>query len=231
MDENIREYQKAVRFLCDEIRGGIINVGDRIPTERSIAQELNISRNSTREAIRSLENMGIIESHRGSGNYYTGNVSRHLTDMINTLLSIKHISYIDISNFRRIMDKSVCMTIINSDSFDLSTAYEILDRVPSSLDDEIKNDTDFHFQLNLACGNKLWSELMSAIVYVYENLIRLIIENSDTENRAEFKDIHRCILDSISKKDWEACEKAIDRHYDAVKKELLTLSPQDENIQ
>lgn len=224
MEENIREYQKAVRFLCYEIRNGRISVGDRIPTERAIATTLNISRNSTREAIRSLENMGIIESHRGSGNYYTGNVSKHLSEMIRTLLSIRHISSSDISDFRRTMEKAVCMSVISSSSFDPAAAIDILDRTPASLDDEIANDRAFHFELIRSSGNKFWIELMNAIAIVYEDMIRTILESSDEKGRSAYNAIHKRILDALIDKDWSCCELAIDEHYDLVNKMLDQLT-------
>ena len=96
MKENSREYQKAVDYICSEIAKGNISIGDRLPTERTLSEKLGISRNSTREALRSLENMGITESVRGSGNYYTGNVSKKFSEMIRTLLMIKVVSKKDI---------------------------------------------------------------------------------------------------------------------------------------
>ena len=60
MEETTREYQRAIRYLCGCIRDGSIAVGDRLPTERTLSETLQISRNSTREALRSMENMGKI---------------------------------------------------------------------------------------------------------------------------------------------------------------------------
>ena len=54
MSENRREYQKAIDYLSDQIRAGMLTVGSRLPTERAIAEDLGISRNSTREALRTM---------------------------------------------------------------------------------------------------------------------------------------------------------------------------------
>ena len=70
MKENSREYQKAVDYICSEIANGNISIGDRLPTERTLSGQLGISRNSTREALRSLENMGtdkLIQDLRNAG--------------------------------------------------------------------------------------------------------------------------------------------------------------------
>lgn len=92
MSENRREYQKAIDYLSDQIRAGTLTVGSRLPTERAIAEALGISRNSTREALRTMENMGMIESKQGSGHYLTGSISNSLSGMIRMMLLLNRTS-------------------------------------------------------------------------------------------------------------------------------------------
>ena len=70
--EEVREYQKAVEYLCGLIKAGELKIGSKLPTERKLAETLSIGRNSTREALRILENMGVIVCRQGSGNYLAG---------------------------------------------------------------------------------------------------------------------------------------------------------------
>ena len=49
-----KEYQKAINYLTNLINTRQISEGDKLPAERTIASQLGISRNSTREALRSL---------------------------------------------------------------------------------------------------------------------------------------------------------------------------------
>ena len=76
MQSETREYQKVIDYVCQMIADGQLKIGDRLPTERQIAETLSIGRNSTREALRMLEHIGMISCKRGSGNYLTDNVSR-----------------------------------------------------------------------------------------------------------------------------------------------------------
>src|SRR5438309_2312002 len=59
--------------IQEEIKGYIIDhalkPGDPLPSEGDLAQQLDISRNSVREAVKSLEVLGIVESRPGSGLY------------------------------------------------------------------------------------------------------------------------------------------------------------------
>ena len=103
-----REYEKVFNLMSTLVEKGELAVGSRLPAERTIAQELSISRNSTREAIRMLENMGAVESRQGSGNYISGNMKQGISQMIRMMLLLNCVSKEDICAFRRSMEKAVC---------------------------------------------------------------------------------------------------------------------------
>lgn len=216
MKENVREYQKAVDYICSEIAKGNISIGDRLPTERTLSEKLGISRNSTREALRSLENMGITESVRGSGNYYTGNVSKKFSEMIRTLLMIKVVSKKDICDFRRTMELSVCMTIISKSDFDFSQIENVLNKETNSIDDEVDKDKMFHYLLAMSSGNVFWMAIMDAVIDVYREWIDEVIKVIDKSTKDTLDKVHKNILDSLVSKDKEKCENAINQHYDII---------------
>ena len=63
--ENVKEkpYQLVIDHVRGEILHGNLKPGDRLPGERELAEQLGISRNSVREGLRILENMGEYGSH------------------------------------------------------------------------------------------------------------------------------------------------------------------------
>ena len=64
-----KENNKAIEYVMDQIKDGSLGIGSKLPAERTLAEALGIGRNSTREALRTLENMGVISSKQGSGNF------------------------------------------------------------------------------------------------------------------------------------------------------------------
>jgi len=64
-----RLYQEIARRIEAMIREGDYREGDRLPSERELAQRLGVSRPSTREAVIALEVAGIVEVRTGSGIY------------------------------------------------------------------------------------------------------------------------------------------------------------------
>ena len=64
-----KSYEKVIEYVKHGIGSGEIQAGEKLLPERELAQKLEISRNSAREGLRILENMGVLESQQGAGNY------------------------------------------------------------------------------------------------------------------------------------------------------------------
>ncbi|MEI6898040.1 MAG: GntR family transcriptional regulator, partial [Psychromonas sp.] len=64
-----RLYQKIGLALQERIKVDEFKVGDRLPPERDIAEEMEVSRSIVREAIIMLELQGLVEVRKGSGVY------------------------------------------------------------------------------------------------------------------------------------------------------------------
>lgn len=64
-----RLYQQVARKLFDQLAAQVYSVGDRLPAERDLAVEHNVSRPTVREAIIALEVQGLVEVKVGSGAY------------------------------------------------------------------------------------------------------------------------------------------------------------------
>ena len=64
----------AIDILKSNITSGIWRVGQRIPTELDLAKQLEVGRNTVREAVRTLAYSGVLEVRQGDGTYVRRNV-------------------------------------------------------------------------------------------------------------------------------------------------------------
>ncbi len=80
-------------------RGSLIDTEALIP-----ALESGISRNSVREAIRTLDIMGVITSQQGAGNYLTGNFEYNLVETMFMMFLLGQIDHKQISQLRRSLE-------------------------------------------------------------------------------------------------------------------------------
>ena len=70
-EQTERAYDKVLAYIREEIRRATLRRGERLPPERDLADLLGISRNSVREALRTMSMMGFISSVHGAGNFVT----------------------------------------------------------------------------------------------------------------------------------------------------------------
>lgn len=81
-----RLYEDIVRQLTKLINNGALKPGDRLPTERALAAQLDVSRTAIREALRALEAMGFIESKVGEGTFVRAITMENVMSPFSSLL-------------------------------------------------------------------------------------------------------------------------------------------------
>ena len=113
-----REYQKVLEYLLSLFETGGIQIGEKLPTERKLAESLSVGRNSAREALKMLENMGVIESRQGSGNFLVGNLNKSISLMLEWMLRFHQTNWTEICAFRKNMDKAICRAILEENKQD-----------------------------------------------------------------------------------------------------------------
>ena len=82
-----RLYEDIVQQFSSLIRQGALKPGERLPSERVLAEQLQVSRSSVREAIRSLELQGLVISKRGSGTFINTDNLESMVALIASTLS------------------------------------------------------------------------------------------------------------------------------------------------
>src|SRR5215469_14105709 len=72
--ETSRLYEQVARDIAAKIEDGRHAIGERLPSERHLAQSYSVSRPTIREAILALEIDGLVEVRVGSGVYVSARV-------------------------------------------------------------------------------------------------------------------------------------------------------------
>ena len=217
------EYQKVIDYIFQMIKDRKLIVGSKIPSERDIAEQLGIGRNSTREAISIMRGMGLIESRHGSGNYIAKNSGRTISNIVSVMLALGSISMKDILECRKIISRTVIELIFINGLEDNEKEYmkKIIDIMkPSSGEQLVLLDQEFHVALIRATHNQLFITVMEAIAQVYHESISKVLESADMETTTRFLEIHNKIYESIVEKDKDECIKYINEHYDFAERQL-----------
>ena len=84
-------------WVTEELTSGRLRIGDRLPGERTLAETLEVSRASLREALRVLEALGVIRSATGSGpnagTIVTAAPAQALSLALNLQLATSHVEH------------------------------------------------------------------------------------------------------------------------------------------
>lgn len=215
------EYEKAIDYIFGMIQNKALTVGSKLPTERAIAQELNIGRNSTREALSILHGMGMVKSVQGSGNYICADANKTIFQILTVMLALGSITKKDVCEFRRAMEKTVCMLLLEkgiSEDAD-KEMKSLLDNMKN--DQPVRSDREFHALLVTAAHNELLSTIMGAVMTVYQEWIDLVLKKADPQTKDILVSYHEDIYNGIKNKSESLVNEAIDKHYNLIEELLI----------
>lgn len=213
-----KEYQKIIDYICQEITDGRLKIGDRLPTERLLSEQMGVSRNCVREALRSMETFGMIECRQGSGNYLSCRMSEPISEIFSMMLLLGATNLEDLKEFRMELDKQACRTLVaREDRVEL--AEQLLAVLEESSENDqtreqsIDMDARFHYELLQLQGNRLWMTIADAVFPVYRKGIKDTLLHASVQEEQRLQELHRAICVGIREGSFEQCERAIEEHY------------------
>ncbi|MCM3711741.1 FadR/GntR family transcriptional regulator [Sporosarcina luteola] len=113
--QNTKPSSKMFLDIVDELRLMIkaegIKSGDKIPSERVLAERLQVGRSTVREALRSLELLGLIETRRGEGTFLADFKKHQLVEVLSTFVMQQPKAATDVTDTRIIHEKAAIQTI------------------------------------------------------------------------------------------------------------------------
>jgi DNA-binding FadR family transcriptional regulator len=77
-----RRADVVVDYVRDALAAGRLAAGDRLPTEHAFAERLGVSRNSVREAVRTLQSAGLVDVRHGTGSFVREGVEASLAQLM-----------------------------------------------------------------------------------------------------------------------------------------------------
>ena len=97
----------VINYITDAVMSKKLRAGDKIPTEIALCKELNVSRSTVREAIKTLAALGIVEVKRGFGTYISSSKTVFSTAPILYKMILLDTSRKECLDFRNQIEQSV----------------------------------------------------------------------------------------------------------------------------
>lgn len=219
-----KSYTKVIDFIKQQIKEGKLTSGSKLPAERDLSQTLGISRNSVREAIRTLDIMGVISSQQGAGNYLTGNFENNLVESMSMMFLLNQINYQQISQLRRGLEMQALMLAIDhiTEAQIMELRAVVAELENTTEENNIILDKKLHYTIAIASQNTLIVNILQALSELIDQFIldlrREILSSPDS--KIILQEAHNEMMKSLITKDKNMAYEAINKHFGIIDEKL-----------
>ncbi|MDO4760950.1 MAG: FCD domain-containing protein [Corynebacterium sp.] len=212
--------QQAVEGIERYIRDHGLRRGDVLPSETTLCEELDCSRSSVREAMRTLQSLDIVEIRRGQGTFIsTMSMSPLVRGMVlrvtlDTQNSASHL--LEVVATREALESSLARELVEVHTPEtLGELLSVVANMRSSFEDHgnfAKEDRQFHALLLEPTSNTLIRELSDALWQIHDQTVPMLKldVSADYERTIEF---HADMVRALDARDVEAFRHAVHQHY------------------
>lgn len=213
-----RRYLQIARQLAAEIEAGSYAAGDRLPPERELAQSLDVSRTTVREALLALEIMRFIEIRVGAGVYVLDNSQRGRTELSEPDSAAPS----EVLAARRLIEaETAALAAANATQVQLDALRRTNDRMAATIDDVAAFDAAdqvFHELVAEAAGNDVLTGFVSQLWRMRDSEMWAFWydQTRHPDNRRQSVADHRAILRAFERRAPEAARTAMQAHLDVL---------------
>lgn len=205
------------------IESGELGPGDRLPSERELSELLGVSRVSVREAIRSLEAVGLVEVHHGRGTFVVESRSGRYAISFGQWLSVHRDEVLELLQVRGALDELAAECAARRDDGDVGRlrAFNAEFRAAGHRDDLtalVACDVAFHDAIADASGSRLLVRLLHELHEVL-NESRHATLAPPGRPKASAQE-HDAIVAAIAAHDPSSARAAVAEHLSSVRESL-----------
>lgn len=220
-EKNERAYEKVIEHIKNEIWQGTLKRGERLPPERELAESLGVSRNSVREAIRTLSLLGFVSSTQGAGNFVTCDIEQNLRESLRMMVLLGETNYLQISQLRRGLESENARLAAERITPKQAARLRELARLMREEADPqraSRYDQEFHVLLCEASGNRLIKSLFGAMLSTINDFISTMYVRivADPEQAEALHAAHQRLAEALAARDGAAAAQAMNGHFEVV---------------
>ncbi|MBQ7087224.1 MAG: FCD domain-containing protein [Clostridia bacterium] len=219
--QKTQSYTDAlVRIISDQLTDGImegeIKPGDKLPSDREMAERFGVGRSTIREALRVISLIGLIEIRPGQGTFVASSPSDFFVTPLSWTLLLGKKSMNDVMVMRNILELgSARLAAGCTDKAALRSFTQLMERMKAaheSYDFKLFLDLDLEFHLTVArcSGNPIILELLRT-----SRKLMALLSKSGMETMAHIDSIygeHIRIYNAIMAHDADEAEKGMAEH-------------------
>lgn len=162
-----RIYEEIIEQIHMLVTEGKIKAGDRLPSERDLAEMLQVSRASVREALSALEMMGLLEIRSGEGTYIKQVNIDSVVAPLAWVLSLEKDTLSELLETRKMLEtQAAFLAALRAEPKDLAEMQESLQEIRQAMQHGRKDypcDRSFHEAIASGAKNRILYRMLDAI--------------------------------------------------------------------
>lgn len=228
--------QRVAEEIVQQLRGLILRghyaTGEKLPPERKLAEDLGVNRASLREAIKALEQMGLVKTRQGDGTRVLDFMQTAGVELVSHLVAgaadgASSVDVLDdVLEFRRIFARDVAwLAAERATPEDIAKLEDIAKRAESdqSPDDLLKLDFEFYLELTRAARNRVFQLLINTIRAAVQSHAAFFAQVSP--QALVVRQHHRDVLNAIKSRQPDKAAKAVNDYLQKAQEMLMALFP------
>ncbi len=214
--KQIRVSEEVAEQLKQSIILRHFKAGDKLPSERELAEAFQVSRVGVREALQSLENSGFIVKRQGAGGgaYVTDLTFENLANAFSDLFLTEKISVHEFYQVRLLIEPEVAR--LAAGNITPEYAQKLMETLKKeelptkAFVEDFTSKTAIHYILAEMCGNRFLEALVRSLM----NLTARIVESAGPElwQKMHPPFMHIPIVEAVTAGDSDTAAKAMKRH-------------------
>lgn len=204
---------QIINELTESIIKGDYKPGSKLPSEFELMEELQVSRNSLREAMKILSAMGIVEIKRGDGTYICSQVNPGIFDRVVYSMIYGSSSSEELLELRQILDEATVQLAMSKMTLDeAKKLQDSIDRMEAAcsagqVEEMQKWDMQFHMTLIESCKNEFFIRIMKGVYDIFEYSISENVRLETNDSKAP--EYHQRMLNCILEKDYDRIREVV----------------------
>jgi GntR family transcriptional repressor for pyruvate dehydrogenase complex len=205
---------QIARRLVEYILSGQVEPGDRMPSERQLAEAFGVGRSAMREALKALTLIGLIEVRQGDGTYLKKPDAALLPQVIEWGLLLGERRTMDLVEARQHLEVVIAgLAARRRTEQDVSDLRGLLQRMEQSehnVEAFVDADVAFHQRIADAARNSVLKDIHSSVQALSRAWIRRVITSAES-TRPSYEE-HVPIFEAIERGDPQAAQAAMEHH-------------------
>jgi len=216
--------EEVYKQIVSLISSGKLNPGDKIPSERELAADLRISRQSIREALNRAEVMGLIEVRQGEGSFILSSVKKFLKPPLTLIIEKEAARIFDFLEIRKLVEgwcaEKAAIEATEEELEDMAGILDEMKKVVSKDKQWEELDLNLHLSFAKATHNVIAVHIMEALKSNFKPFFKFTKSMPSSEKIDILWQHHYEIFKAIKQRDPETSKKKVVEHLNYIREKL-----------